>query len=155
MAAVVDMLQTPAFLCRQTDFIRACAATPAGEYQKGPVPGAARHAPGGWKARDAALEAGGDGNNILGFRARRFFPDTNLVSDMRSLAIMRETDCPVVFDATHPVQLPGGRAPVGRPARIRAGAGACRRRGRRGRAVSWKPIPIPLARCPTAPMPCR
>jgi hypothetical protein len=72
------------------------------------------------------------------------FGYNNLVSDMRSLAIMRETGCPVVFDATHSVQLPGGQGDrLGRPARVRAGAGAGRGRGRRFAACSWRPTPIP------------
>jgi len=61
------------------------------------------------KAREAALEAGGDGNNIMVCERGASFGYNNLVSDMRSLAIMRETGCPVVFDATHSVQLPGGQ----------------------------------------------
>ncbi|VDL05424.1 2-dehydro-3-deoxyphosphooctonate aldolase [Bordetella pertussis] len=141
VAAVVDMLQTPAFLCRQTDFIRACAATlkPV-NIKKGQFLAPHDMLQVARKARDAALEAGGDGNNILVCERGASFGYNNLVSDMRSLAIMRETDCPVVFDATHSVQLPGGRGGlVGRSARIRAGAGACRRCGRRGRAVHGNP----------------
>lgn len=110
VAAVADVMQTPAFLCRQTDFIQACAATlkPV-NIKKGQF-----LAPGDMlqvaiKAREAALAAGGDGNNIMVCERGASFGYNNLVSDMRSLAIMRNTDCPVVFDATHSVQLPGGQ----------------------------------------------
>jgi 2-dehydro-3-deoxyphosphooctonate aldolase (KDO 8-P synthase) len=110
VAAVVDMLQTPAFLARQTDFIRAVAS--AGKpvnIKKGQflAPGDMKHVVD--KAREAAIEAGGDGNNILVCERGASFGYNNLVSDMRSLAIMRETGAPVVFDATHSVQLPGGQ----------------------------------------------
>ncbi|MCD0503705.1 3-deoxy-8-phosphooctulonate synthase [Bordetella petrii] len=110
VAAVVDMLQTPAFLCRQTDFIRACAATlkPV-NIKKGQFLAPHDMAQVAQKARDAAIEAGGDGSNILVCERGASFGYNNLVSDMRSLAIMRETRCPVVFDATHSVQLPGGQ----------------------------------------------
>ena len=110
VASVVDVLQTPAFLCRQTDFIQACAASlkPV-NIKKGQflAPGDMQQVV--LKARAAAQEAGGDGNNILVCERGASFGYNNLVSDMRSLAIMRETDCPVVFDATHSVQLPGGQ----------------------------------------------
>jgi 2-dehydro-3-deoxyphosphooctonate aldolase (KDO 8-P synthase) len=109
VAAVVDMLQTPAFLCRQTDFIRACAATlkPV-NIKKGQflAPRDMQQVVG--KARAAAIEAGGDGSNLLVCERGTSFGYNNLVVDMRSLAILRETGCPVVFDATHSVQLPGG-----------------------------------------------
>ncbi len=110
VAAVVDVLQTPAFLCRQTDFIHAAAS--AGKpvnIKKGQflAPHDMKNVVD--KARDAAIEAGGDGQNILVCERGASFGYNNLVSDMRSLAIMRETACPVVFDATHSVQLPGGR----------------------------------------------
>lgn len=110
VAAVVDMLQTPAFLCRQTDFIHACAATlkPV-NIKKGQFLAPHDMVQVVNKARDAAIEAGGDGSNILVCERGVSFGYNNLVSDMRSLAIMRETDCPVVFDATHSVQLPGGQ----------------------------------------------
>ena len=110
VAAVVDMLQTPAFLCRQTDFIRACAASlkPV-NIKKGQFLAPHDMVQVAQKARDAAIEAGGDGNNILVCERGASFGYNNLVSDMRSLAIMRETGCPVVFDATHSVQLPGGQ----------------------------------------------
>ncbi len=110
VAAVVDVLQTPAFLCRQTDFIHAAAS--AGKpvnIKKGQflAPHDMKNVVN--KARDAAIEAGGDGQNILVCERGASFGYNNLVSDMRSLAIMRETACPVVFDATHSVQLPGGQ----------------------------------------------
>jgi 2-dehydro-3-deoxyphosphooctonate aldolase (KDO 8-P synthase) len=110
VAAVVDVLQTPAFLCRQTDFIQACAATlkPV-NIKKGQFLAPEDMAQVVSKARAAALEAGGDGSNILVCERGASFGYHNLVSDMRSLAIMRGTGCPVVFDATHSVQLPGGQ----------------------------------------------
>jgi 2-dehydro-3-deoxyphosphooctonate aldolase (KDO 8-P synthase) len=109
VAAVVDVLQTPAFLCRQTDFIQAVAA--AGKpvnIKKGQflAPGDMRNVVD--KARDAA--AGAD--TIMVCERGVSFGYNNLVSDMRSLAIMRESACPVVFDATHSVQLPGGQGTV-------------------------------------------
>lgn len=110
VAAVVDILQTPAFLCRQTDFIQACAATlkPV-NIKKGQflAPNDMKHVVD--KARAAARDAGGDGDTIMVCERGASFGYNNLVSDMRSLAIMRNTACPVVFDATHSVQLPGGQ----------------------------------------------
>jgi 2-dehydro-3-deoxyphosphooctonate aldolase (KDO 8-P synthase) len=110
VAAVVDVLQTPAFLVRQTDFIRvvASAGRPV-NIKKGQflAPHDMKNVVD--KARAAAIEAGGDGDNILVCERGVSFGYNNLVSDMRSLAIMRETGCPVVFDATHSVQLPGGQ----------------------------------------------
>ncbi|TFL13750.1 3-deoxy-8-phosphooctulonate synthase [Pusillimonas caeni] len=110
VAAVVDVLQTPAFLCRQTDFIRACAASlkPV-NIKKGQFLAPHDMVQVVNKARAAAIEAGGDGGNIMVCERGASFGYNNLVSDMRSLAIMRETNCPVVFDATHSVQLPGGQ----------------------------------------------
>lgn len=106
VAAVVDVLQTPAFLCRQTDFIHACAASgkPV-NIKKGQflAPGDMKHVVA--KAKEA--NAGAD--TIMVCERGASFGYNNLVSDMRSLAIMRETNCPVVFDATHSVQLPGGQ----------------------------------------------
>ncbi len=104
-AAVVDVLQTPAFLCRQTDFIHAVAA--AGKpvnIKKGQFLSPDEMKNVVEKAREAS---GAD--NILVCERGACFGYHNLVSDMRSLAIMRETGCPVVFDATHSVQLPGGQ----------------------------------------------
>jgi 2-dehydro-3-deoxyphosphooctonate aldolase (KDO 8-P synthase) len=109
VAATVDVLQTPAFLCRQTDFIQAVAATgkPV-NIKKGQFlsPGEMKNVVD--KAREAAL-ASGYKDSIMVCERGASFGYNNLVSDMRSLAIMRETGCPVVFDATHSVQLPGGQ----------------------------------------------
>jgi 2-dehydro-3-deoxyphosphooctonate aldolase (KDO 8-P synthase) len=109
VAAVVDVLQTPAFLCRQTDFIRAVATSgkPA-NIKKGQFLAPHDMKNVADKAREAAIEAGLDGDCIMVCERGASFGYNNLVSDMRSLAIMRETACPVVFDATHSVQLPGG-----------------------------------------------
>ncbi|MBC7202472.1 MAG: 3-deoxy-8-phosphooctulonate synthase [Pusillimonas sp.] len=109
VAQVVDVLQTPAFLCRQTDFIQACAASgkPV-NIKKGQFLAPHDMTQVVSKAREASLAAGHDGNNIMVCERGVSFGYNNLVSDMRSLAIMRETGCPVVFDATHSVQLPGG-----------------------------------------------
>ena len=105
VAAVVDVLQTPAFLCRQTDFIHtvASAGRPV-NIKKGQFlsPHEMKN------VVDKAREASG-GDNIMVCERGASFGYNNLVSDMRSLAIMRETGCPVVFDATHSVQLPGGK----------------------------------------------
>ncbi|MDQ7990328.1 MAG: 3-deoxy-8-phosphooctulonate synthase [Candidatus Dactylopiibacterium sp.] len=106
VAAVVDVLQTPAFLCRQTDFIHAVArcGKPV-NIKKGQF-----LAPGDMKnVVDKAREANGGADNIMVCERGVSFGYNNLVSDMRSLAIMRNTNCPVVFDATHSVQLPGGQ----------------------------------------------
>ena len=109
VAAVVDVLQTPAFLCRQTDFIRAVAQSgrPV-NIKKGQF-----LAPGDMinvidKARAAARDAGLGEDRFMACERGASFGYNNLVSDMRSLAIMRKTQAPVVFDATHSVQLPGG-----------------------------------------------
>ncbi|WP_374680968.1 3-deoxy-8-phosphooctulonate synthase [Accumulibacter sp.] len=109
VAGVVDVLQTPAFLCRQTDFIQAVAATgkPV-NIKKGQFLAPADMGNVVAKARDAA--AGAD--TIMVCERGASFGYNNLVSDMRSLAIMRDTACPVVFDATHSVQLPGGQGSV-------------------------------------------
>ncbi|HEY4999329.1 MAG TPA: 3-deoxy-8-phosphooctulonate synthase [Usitatibacter sp.] len=105
VASIVDVLQTPAFLCRQTDFIHAVArAGKPVNIKKGQF-----LAPGDMKnVVDKAREASGT-DNIMVCERGASFGYNNLVSDMRSLAIMRETGCPVVFDATHSVQLPGGQ----------------------------------------------
>ncbi len=109
VAEVVDVLQTPAFLCRQTDFIHAVAACgkPV-NIKKGQflAPGDMQHVVA--KAR----EANGGADNLMVCERGASFGYNNLVSDMRSLAIMRDTHCPVVFDATHSVQLPGGQGTV-------------------------------------------
>src|SRR5215831_13300532 len=105
VAKIVDVLQTPAFLCRQTDFIHAVAS--AGKpvnIKKGQF-----LAPSDMKnVVDKAREASGS-DNIMVCERGASFGYNNLVSDMRSLAIMRDTGCPVIFDATHSVQLPGGQ----------------------------------------------
>ena len=105
VAKVVDVLQTPAFLCRQTDFIQAVVA--AGKpvnIKKGQF-----LAPGDMKnVINKAVDAGGK-DRVMVCERGVSFGYNNLVSDMRSLAIMRDTQCPVVFDATHSVQLPGGQ----------------------------------------------
>jgi 2-dehydro-3-deoxyphosphooctonate aldolase (KDO 8-P synthase) len=105
VARVVDVLQTPAFLCRQTDFIHAVAS--AGKpvnIKKGQFLAPHEMINVVAKAREASGQ-----DNILVCERGASFGYNNLVSDMRSLAIMRETGCPVVFDATHSVQLPGGQ----------------------------------------------
>lgn len=104
VAAVVDVLQTPAFLCRQTNFIRNVASRgrPV-NIKKGQFLSP-------WEMRNVVEKARSTGNETLLVCERGFsFGYQNLVSDMRSLAILRETGCPVVFDATHSVQLPGGQ----------------------------------------------
>jgi 2-dehydro-3-deoxyphosphooctonate aldolase (KDO 8-P synthase) len=106
VAAVVDVLQTPAFLCRQTDFIQAVAASgrPV-NIKKGQflAPHDMRH------VVAKAKEANGGADSVMVCERGTSFGYNNLVSDMRSLAILRETGCPVVYDATHSVQLPGGQ----------------------------------------------
>ncbi len=145
-AEVVDVLQTPAFLCRQTDFIRAVAS--AGKpvnIKKGQF-----LAP--WDMKnvvDKAREASGQ-DNILVCERGASFGYNNLVSDMRALMVMRETGCPVVFDATHSVQLPGRAGHLER----RASGSSCRywpaQRWRPAwRGCSWRRTPIPRRRCPT------
>lgn len=106
VASVVDVLQTPAFLCRQTDFIEAVAqcGKPV-NIKKGQF-----LAPGDMKnVVNKAKAANGGADSIMVCERGASFGYNNLVSDMRSLAIMRETGCPVVYDATHSVQLPGGQ----------------------------------------------
>ena len=110
VAEVVDVLQTPAFLARQTDFIHAVAAS----GRPVNIKKAQFMAPHDMKnvvdkARNAAQAAGINEETIMVCERGASFGYNNLVSDMRSLAIMRETGCPVVFDATHSVQLPGGQ----------------------------------------------
>ena len=112
VAAVVDLLQTPAFLCRQTDFIQACAASgkPV-NIKKGQflAPGDMKNVV--VKAKDAISEkaGGADTDTIMVCERGVSFGYNTLISDMRGLAILRETGCPVVFDATHSVQQPGGQ----------------------------------------------
>jgi 2-dehydro-3-deoxyphosphooctonate aldolase (KDO 8-P synthase) len=104
VAAVVDVLQTPAFLCRQTNFIVAvCSQAKPVNIKKGQFLSP-------WEMQNVVDKARSTGNAQVLICERGFsFGYNNLVSDMRSLAIMRATGCPVVFDATHSVQLPGGR----------------------------------------------
>lgn len=104
VADVVDVLQTPAFLCRQTNFIlRAVSAGKPVNIKKGQFLSP-------WEMQNVVDKAKSTGNNDIMVCERGFsFGYNNLVSDMRSLAIMRGTGCPVVFDATHSVQLPGGQ----------------------------------------------
>ena len=110
VASVVDVLQTPAFLCRQTDFIRAVAQSgkpvniKKGQFLAPQDMGNVIE-----KARAAAREVGLDEDRFMACERGVSFGYNNLVSDMRSLAIMRHTGAPVVFDATHSVQLPGGQ----------------------------------------------
>jgi 2-dehydro-3-deoxyphosphooctonate aldolase (KDO 8-P synthase) len=107
VAAVVDVLQTPAFLCRQTNFITGVAA------QGKPVNIKKGQFLSPWEMRNVVDKARGTGNDAIMVCERGFsFGYNNLITDMRSLAIMRETGCPVVFDATHSVQLPGGAGNV-------------------------------------------
>jgi 2-dehydro-3-deoxyphosphooctonate aldolase (KDO 8-P synthase) len=104
-ASVVDVLQTPAFLCRQTDFIQAVArAGKPVNIKKGQF-----LAPEDMRQVVGKAKAASNADNILVCERGASFGYHNLVSDMRSLAIMRATGCPVVFDATHSVQLPGGK----------------------------------------------
>lgn len=104
VASVVDVLQTPAFLCRQTNFIQNVARTGKPmNIKKGQFLSP-------WEMRTVVEKARAAGNDQLMVCERGYmFGYNNLVADMRSLAIMRETGCPVVFDATHSVQLPGGQ----------------------------------------------
>jgi 2-dehydro-3-deoxyphosphooctonate aldolase (KDO 8-P synthase) len=104
VSSVVDVLQTPAFLCRQTNFIQRVAATgiPV-NIKKGQFLSP-------WEMKNVVDKARATGNQqIMVCERGASFGYNNLVSDMRSLAVMRETGCPVVFDATHSVQLPGGQ----------------------------------------------
>ncbi len=104
-ASVVDVLQTPAFLCRQTDFI--CAVASAGKavnIKKGQF-----LAPADMKNVVDKARSASNADNILVCERGATFGYNNLISDMRSLMVMRDTACPVVFDATHSVQLPGGQ----------------------------------------------
>ncbi len=108
VAAIVDVLQTPAFLCRQTDFIHAVASSgrPV-NIKKGQFLSP-------WDMQNVVEKAreASSADNIMVCERGASFGYNNLVSDMRSLAVMRNTGCPVVFDATHSVQLPGGQGTV-------------------------------------------
>jgi 2-dehydro-3-deoxyphosphooctonate aldolase (KDO 8-P synthase) len=104
VASVVDVLQTPAFLCRQTNFIRAVAS------QGKPVNIKKGQFLSPWEMQNVVDKARATGNAAIMVCERGFsFGYNNLIADMRSLAVMRATGCPVVFDATHSVQLPGGK----------------------------------------------
>jgi 2-dehydro-3-deoxyphosphooctonate aldolase (KDO 8-P synthase) len=137
---VVDVLQTPAFLCRQTNFIQAVAR------QGRPVNIKKGQFLAPWDMKHVVEKARATGNaQIMVCERGVSFGYNNLVSDMRSLAVMRETGCPVVFDATHSVQLPGGQGTCSG-----GSANSCRCwRGRRWRRASpgssWRPIPTPIA----------
>ncbi len=109
VASVVDILQTPAFLCRQTDFISAVAkSSKPVNLKKGQflAPDDMQNVV--MKARKSASESGLNDDKFMVCERGATFGYNNLISDMRSLAIMRNTNCPVIFDATHSVQLPGG-----------------------------------------------
>ena len=107
VAAVVDVLQTPAFLCRQTNFILKVAA------QNKPVNIKKGQFLSPWDMENVVKKAKSQGNNNILVCERGYsFGYNNLVSDMRSLVIMKETKCPVIFDATHSLQLPGGKGNV-------------------------------------------
>jgi len=152
VASVVDVLQTPAFLCRQTDFIHAVASCgkPV-NIKKGQflAPGDMKHVVA--KAR----EVNGGADNLMVCERGASFGYNNLVSDMRSLAIMRETGCPVVFDATHSVQLPGGQGTVSGGQRNSSRCWHGRRWQSGFPVCSWKPIPARKKPFPTAPIPGR
>ena len=147
VAAVVDVLQTPAFLCRQTDFIRACAKSgkPV-NIKKGQFLAPHDMVNVVAKARHAAEEAGLDPDRFCVCERGASFGYGNLVSDMRSLAIMRETKAPVVFDATPPVRaVTAALCRCLRAPRLRWAWTAC----------LWKRIRIRRAPKATAPTPCR
>ena len=135
VAEAVDILQIPAFLCRQTDLLLAAAATgkPV-NVKKGQF-----LAP--WDMKNVVAKIVGAGNpNVLVTERGVSFGYNTLVSDMRALPILAETGAPVIFDATHSVQQPGGAGNVERRrAALRAGAGARRRRGRRRRHLHRDP----------------
>jgi len=152
VAGIVDVLQTPAFLCRQTDFIHAVARSgkPV-NIKKGQF-----LAPGDMKnVVDKAREASG-ADNIMVCERGASFGYNNLVSDMRSLAIMRDTGCPVVFDATHSVQLPGGQGTSSGgqrefvPVLARAAVALVLAVPRAGAAVDRRELPLQAGRAAVA-----
>ena len=147
VAAVVDVLQTPAFLCRQTDFIRAVAQSgrPV-NIKKGQflAPHDMKNVID--KARAAAREAGLPDDSFMACERGASFGYNNLVSDMRSLAILRETGAPVVFDATHSVQLPGGQGPAAAVSASSCPCSAARPWPWAWRGSSWRPTPTPPTR---------
>jgi 3-deoxy-D-manno-octulosonic acid (KDO) 8-phosphate synthase len=147
VAAVVDVLQTPAFLCRQTNFIiNVCSQKRPVNIKKGQFLSP-------WEMQNVVDKARSTGNEQIMVCERGFsFGYNNLVSDMRSLSVMRATGCPVVFDATHSVQLPGGRAVL---QAVNASSCRCwraRRSQQAWRVSSWKRTRIRTRRCPTARM---
>jgi 2-dehydro-3-deoxyphosphooctonate aldolase (KDO 8-P synthase) len=149
VAAVVDVLQTPAFLCRQTNFIlNVCSQGKPVNIKKGQFLSP-------WEMSNVVDKARSTGNADIMVCERGFsFGYNNLVSDMRALAVMRGFGAPVVFDATHSVQLPGGKGTAS------GSASSCRcwhapPSPRASRGSSWKPTRIPTRRCPTARMPGR
>ena len=150
VASVVDVLQTPAFLCRQTDFIHkvASAGKPV-NIKKGQFLSP-------WEMKHVTNKAKATGNEqIMACERGASFGYNNLVSDMRSLSVMRDTGCPVVFDATHSVQLPGGMD--GKPAASASSCRCCRARRWRSAspASSWKPTRSRKKRSPMGRMPGR
>jgi 2-dehydro-3-deoxyphosphooctonate aldolase (KDO 8-P synthase) len=149
--------RTPAFLCRQTDFIpRRGAVGQAGQHQEGPVPRPRRHEERVIdKARAAAREKGLPEDSFMACERGASFGYNNLVSDMRSLAIMRETGAPVVF-RRHSLRATSRRPghQLGRPARIRASALACSGSGRRG-GLFMETHPNRPRRSATGRTPCR
>jgi len=147
VAAVVDVLQTPAFLCRQTNFIlNAASAGKPVNIKKGQFLSP-------WEMSNVVEKARSTGNEQIMVCERGFsFGYNNLVSDMRGLAVMRSTGAPVVFDATHSVQLPAARAtrPAASASSSRCSPGPRLRLA--FRACSWKPTPTRRRRCRTARM---
>jgi len=147
VSAVVDVLQTPAFLCRQTNFILNVAS------QQKPVNIKKGQFLSPWEMQNVVDKARSTGNSQIMVCERGFsFGYNNLVSDMRSLAVMRGTGCPVVFDATHSVQLPGGQGGSSGASANSCPCSRARPWRRASPAFSWKLILIRPRRCPTAPM---
>ena len=149
VAAVVDVLQTPAFLCRQTNFIveRRSQGKPV-NIKKGQFLSP-------WEMQNVVDKARSTGNEAILVCERGFsFGYNNLVADMRSLAVMRATGCPVVFDATHSVQLPGGQGTSSggqrefMPVLARAAVAAGSRRAVHGDAPATRARRSPTARTP-------
>ena len=151
VASVVDVMQTPAFLVRQTNFIvNVCSQGKPVNIKKGQFLSP-------WEMQNVVDKARSTGNEQIMVCERGFsFGYNNLVSDMRSLAIMRGTGAPVVFDATHSVQLPGGQgASSGGAARTHSGAGARRGRRRHRRPVHGNPSGSGQGAVATGPTPGR
>jgi 2-dehydro-3-deoxyphosphooctonate aldolase (KDO 8-P synthase) len=155
VASVVDVLQTPAFLARQTDFIAAVAASgkPV-NIKKAQFMAPADMQQVVNKARNAASAAGHDPDAFLLCERGTSFGYNTLVSDMRGLAIMADTGCPVVFDATHSVQQPGGLGERSGGQREFVPCSPAPPWPPASRACSWKPTPIRTRPCRTAPTPC-